>query len=283
MLRWSRWELEGLSYNWRICLPPCAYTWVWCAGWLWSSSPCRSVEGLVRGSAGTRGCYLALAWHSPEVFLFIFLTIRANNSNNLEAATFSIPFCPCAFAQKRTPVAQTFKVFFLWQHFASCVHWPDSSRQRKQNRQLFNLFTPIKFSREAHQHPLLRVPDCVRMVSMFLPVLRTFFLFYSSTHSAFKKNTTAVSQLKLWHQPLACTLFGLSRHLQLTRVLRPCDIQCRWGFFCACVYSAYFHRQWKKLLVTNGAICFCSCPLPQCLLSHNPEKWGFHSFIHSFI
>lgn len=137
MLRWSRWELEGLSYNWRICLPPCAYTWVWCAGWLWSSSPCRSVEGSVRGSAGTRGCYLALAWHSPEVFLFIFLTIRANNSNNLEAATFSIPFCPCAFAQKRTPVAQTFKVFFLWQHFASCVHWPDSSRQRKQNRQLF--------------------------------------------------------------------------------------------------------------------------------------------------
>lgn len=49
---------RGLSYNLRNCLPPCAY--LWCAGWLWSSSPCRSGVhwGLMRlcmGSVWTMG------------------------------------------------------------------------------------------------------------------------------------------------------------------------------------------------------------------------------------
>ena len=140
-------------------------TWVWCAGWRWSSSPCRSVEGSVRGSAGTRGCYLALAWHSPEVFLFIFISMTDNNSNNLEAATFSILFCLCASAQRRTPVCGNISHLV----FIDLTHLDRGSKTGNYS----NLFTPIKFSREAHQHPLLRLPDCVGMLSMFLPVLRT--------------------------------------------------------------------------------------------------------------
>ena len=134
MLKWSRWELEGLSYNWRICLPPCAYLSVMCR---------LAVVQLTMqecGGLGTRVCW-------DQGVLFSACVTFTNNfpssfSLQLQQITLIIWKQPHSvfssarvpFAQKRTPVARTFKVF-LWQLFPSFVHRPDSSRQRKQNRQ----------------------------------------------------------------------------------------------------------------------------------------------------